>query len=212
MNQKYISKRISSGGVCTPHDDQRGHPFGILLVHPGAKPRGIALNKKILLFAISSVALLSAQTALAVCPVCTVAVGAGIGLSRWLNIDDSITGLWLGGFLLSISLWTVDWLDRKKIRFFLKRFFVILAYYAFAIVPLYYAKIIASPFAFICSCASDKLLLGTIEGTAVFFFAVKLYEFLKQRNNNHSHFPYEKIVFPVALLAVFTIIFYLLTK
>ena len=29
----------------TPHDDQRGHPFGILLVHPGAKPRGIALNK-----------------------------------------------------------------------------------------------------------------------------------------------------------------------
>jgi len=169
-------------------------------------------NKNLLLFSIFLISLFSAQKALAICPVCTVAVGAGIGLSRWFNIDDSITGLWLGGFLLSISLWTIDWLNRKKIRFFLKRFFVVLAYYAFAIVPLYYAKIIANPLAFVCSCANDKLLLGTIEGTAVFFFAVKLYEFLKQRNGNHAHFPYEKIVFPVALLAVFAIIFYLLTK
>lgn len=161
---------------------------------------------------LSAAVLFSAQKALAICPVCTVAVGAGVGLSRLLGIDDSITGLWLGAFLLSISLWTIDWLNRKKIRFFLKRFLVILAYYAFAIVPLYYAKIIASPFAFICSCTSDKLLLGIIEGSAVFFFAVKLYEFLKQRNNGRAHFPYEKIAFPVAFLLISTAIFYFITK
>jgi len=63
-----------------------------------------------------------AQKAAAICPVCTVTVGAGIGLSRWLGIDDSITGLWLGAFLLSISLWTIDWLDRKKSIFPLKKF------------------------------------------------------------------------------------------
>jgi len=169
-------------------------------------------NKALLLSATSLIALFSAQKTLAVCPVCTVAVGAGIGLSRWMGIDDSITGLWLGGFLLSVSLWTIDWLDKKKFRFFLKRFFVILAYYVFAIVPLYYAKIIANPLAFACSCASDKLLLGIIEGTAVFFFGAKLYEFLKQRNNNQAHFPYEKVVFPVVTLLIFTIIFYLITK
>jgi hypothetical protein len=169
-------------------------------------------NKPLLLLAILGIALFSAQKALAICPICTVAVGAGIGLSRWLGVDDSITGLWLGGFLLSVSLWTIDWLDRKKIRFVFKRFLVILAYYLFALVPLYYAKIIANPFAFICSCASDKLLLGTIEGTTVFFFAVKLYEFLKQRNNGRAHFPYEKIVFPVTSLTILTILFYLLTK
>jgi len=156
--------------------------------------------------------LAAAPKTLAVCPACTVAVGAGIGMSRWLGIDDSITGLWLGGFLLSISLWTIDWLDRKKIRFLFKKFFVILAYYAFAIVPLHYAEIVADPTAFACSCASDKLMLGIIEGTAVFFFAAKLYEFLKQRNNGHAHFPFEKVAFPVAFLLVFTILFYLLTK
>jgi hypothetical protein len=169
-------------------------------------------NRILLLFTICSAALLSAPKALAICPVCTVAVGAGIGFSRWMGVNDSITGLWLGGFLLSASLWTIDWLNRKNIRFFLQRFLVILAYYAFAIIPLYYAKIITNPFAFVCSCASDKLLLGIIEGTAVFFFGTKLYEFLKERNNSHAHFPYEKVVFPVASLAIFTIIFYFLTK
>ena len=169
-------------------------------------------NKNTLLTAISLIALFSAQKAAAVCPVCTVAVGAGIGFSRWLGINDSITGLWLGGFLLSISLWTIDWLNRKKIRFFLKRAVVISLYYIFAIVPLYFAKIITNPVAFVCSCAQDKLILGIIEGTFVFFFAVKLYEFLKERNNNHAHFPYEKVVFPFAFLLFFTIIFYFVTK
>ena len=166
------------------------------------------------LFLISSLVALTVPTskALAVCPVCTIAVGAGIGLSRWLGIDDSITGLWLGGFLLSISLWTIDWLNKKNIRFFMKRAAVILAYYIFTIVPLYFYKIIANPMAFVCSCANDKLLLGVIEGTAVFYFSVKLYEFLKERNGGKAHFPYEKVAFPVAFLLVFTIIFYFVTK
>ncbi len=155
---------------------------------------------------------LSAQKALAVCPVCTVAVGAGIGLSRWLGIDDSITGLWLGAFLLSASLWTIDWLGKKKIHFPLKGSLTIIAYYALAITPLYYAKIVANPLAFACSCASDKLLLGIIEGSAAFFFAAKLYEFAKQRNDGRAHFPYEKVAVPVGTMVIFTIIFYLITK
>jgi len=169
-------------------------------------------SRNILLAILAAALALPAQKALAICPVCTVAVGAGIGLSRWLGVDDSVTGLWLGAFLLSVSLWTIDWLGRKNIKFFLKKSLVILAYYATAIIPLYYAKIIINPAAFICSCASDKLILGIIEGTAAFFFGVKLYEFLKKRNDGHAHFPYEKIVFPVATMIILTVIFYFITK
>lgn len=170
------------------------------------------MKKRLSIFFAALASLFFAQKALAICPVCTVAVGAGIGLSRWLGIDDSITGLWLGGFLLSISLWTIDWLNKKNIRFFLKRSFVIAGYYLLAIVPLYYAKIIAHPIAFICSCAQDKLILGTIEGTAGFFFGAALYEYLKARNNGHAHFPYEKVAMPIAPLVIFSVIFYFLTK
>ncbi|MBU2577676.1 hypothetical protein KKA69_02480 [Patescibacteria group bacterium] len=41
----------------------------------------------------------------AVYPVCTITVGAGLGISRWLGIDDSIPGLWIGGLILSSGLW-----------------------------------------------------------------------------------------------------------
>ena len=48
------------------------------------------MKNKSLLILLASAAILSYGTkALAICPVCTVAVGAGIGLSRWLGIDDS---------------------------------------------------------------------------------------------------------------------------
>jgi hypothetical protein len=38
-----------------------------------------------------------AETASAICPLCTIAVGAGVGLSRWIGVDDAVTGLWIGG-------------------------------------------------------------------------------------------------------------------
>ena len=154
----------------------------------------------------------AAGKAEAVCPVCTVAVGAGVGLSRWLGISDLITGLWLGAFLLSLALWAVDWLGKRKIRSPFAKFAVILAGYAMAIVPLYYAEITAHPIDFLRSATQDKLILGIIEGSAVFFFAAKLYEFLKERNNGRAHFPFEKIALPVIFLLFFSLAFHFITR
>jgi hypothetical protein len=34
-----------------------------------------------------------------VCPVCTIAVAGGVGLCRYLGIDDLISGSWIGALL-----------------------------------------------------------------------------------------------------------------
>src|SRR3989338_5982677 len=81
-------------------------------------------------------------SAKAVCPVCAIAVGAGVGLSRYLGIDDTIAGLWIGGLSLSLSLWTIDWFDRKKIQFKYRAFITTLAYDVLIVVPLYCIGII----------------------------------------------------------------------
>jgi len=141
-----------------------------------------------------------------------VAVGVGVSLSRWLGISDLITGLWLGAFLLSLALWAIDWLGKRKIRSPLARFATILASYAMVIVPIYYVEIIAHPIGFLRSCAQDELILGIIEGSAVFFFAAKAYEFLKERNDGRAHFPFEKIALPVALLLLFSLIFHFIMR
>ena len=50
----------------------------------------------------------------AVCPVCTVAVAAGLGISRWIGIDDAVTGVWVGGLILSSGLWMADWIKKRS--------------------------------------------------------------------------------------------------
>src|SRR4030042_718567 len=83
---------------------------------------------------------------LAVCPVCTVAVVAGLGLSRWLGVDDTVPGIWIGGIILSASFWFASWLKKKNITFPYLTVISAAIMYAFVLLPLKFAKIIGHPF------------------------------------------------------------------
>lgn len=148
-------------------------------------------------------------TVKAQCPVCTAAVIGGVGLARWLKIDDSITGLWVGGLLVSISLWTINWLKSKKWGFRMQEILVPLFYYLTAIIPLYYYNIIGHPSNVLWK--TDKLILGIILGS-IFFFAMHLkYNEIKNKNNGHAQFPFQKVVLPVSILGALSLIFYFVT-
>ena len=151
---------------------------------------------------------------LAVCPICTIAVGAGVGFSRWLGIDDIITGLWVGGLVVSVIAWTESWLERKKIRFRGRIFANILFYYALIIIPLYYSGIIGNPHSilYIDGYGLDKLLFGIITGSLAFWFGASWYFYLKEKNNGRAYFPFQKVIMPILPLVILSIIFYLLTK
>jgi len=170
--------------------------------------------KKTLIYFLSIFAtiFLFAKKALAVCPICTIAVGAGVGLSRWLGIDDTITGLWIGGLTVSIITWTESWLEKKNIRFKGRIFVNIISYYSLIIIPLYYAKIIGNPINTLCICGLDKLLFGIIVGSFAFWFGASWYFYLKEKNNNHAYFPFQKVVMPISPLIILSIIYYFLTK
>ena len=149
-------------------------------------------------------------SAQAVCPICTVAVGAGVGLSRWLGIDDTITGLWIGGLTVSMIMWTIDWLDRKNIYFKEKKIIVAVVYCLLIVAPLYWMDIIGHPFNKILGI--DKLFLGIVFGSIVFWSGASWYFYLKAKNNGHAYFPFQKVVMPVCPLAILSFIFYFLTK
>jgi hypothetical protein len=151
-----------------------------------------------------------APPAQAVCPVCTVAVGAGLGLARWFGIDDTVTGLWIGALTVSVTAWTVNWMAKKKWRF-TGDFWAWLAVYAAIIfIPLYFQGIVGHPLNTLWGV--DKVLLGSGIGAVVFMAMARAYEILKKRNGGRAHFPFEKVVMPVAPLAVLSFAFYLLTK
>jgi uncharacterized transporter YbjL len=169
-------------------------------------------NKKTLFVALGAffIGFFWALSAQAVCPVCTVAVGAGVGLARYFGVDDTVTGTWIGGLIVSLIMWTFDWFNKKNINFWGKKTLTIILYYVIVAAPLFFTNIIGHPLNKLWG--MDKLLLGILVGSLVFLAAVYLYEYLKKKNNNHAHFPYEKVVFPVLALAVVSSIFYFITK
>lgn len=149
--------------------------------------------------------------ALAVCPICTVAVGAGLGFSRYFGIDDSITGIWVGGLMVSLTLWTVDWLKRKDFKIFKKAdektrtAFSFLFWVLFTYPPLFWGGIIGHPFNTILGI--DKLIFGSILGLGAFLLGV--WGDKKIRNiKGRQLFKFQKVVFPVFSLLIFSLVLY----
>jgi hypothetical protein len=157
-------------------------------------------------FAIFSASI--AKIASAVCPVCVVAVGAGLGLSRFFGVDDTVSSMWIGALLAALSIWTIIWLVKKGWGFKYQKIVIPGAYYLFTLLPLWYYDIMGHPLNTIFGI--DKILFGSIFGTAVFLASVWLHNYLKQKNNGKSYFPYQKVVLPVVILLIFSIILWII--
>ncbi len=146
----------------------------------------------------------------AICPICTIAVAAGVGLSRWFGIDDTITGLWIGGLTVSLIWWTVDWFDRKHFKFIGRNIITAALYYLFIVVPLYYYDILGHPLNILWGI--DKLFLGIAIGSVLFFVGAVWYFQIKKQNGGHAQFPFQKVVMPLSLLIVASMIFFFITR
>lgn len=174
------------------------------------------LKTAIPLFILFSI--IKVKVASAICPLCTIAVAGGVGLSRWLGIDDTITGLWVGALMLSMIFWNINWFNKKNIHFKFRDTLTFLAYYILVFVPLWEMGIMGNklgalkPFGSESMLSMDKLSVGVLVGTFTFWASVEWYTHIKAKNNGHAHFPFEKVVIPNAMLVVLSFVFFFLTR
>jgi hypothetical protein len=166
--------------------------------------------KKISSFILFLAVLLAAQPAKAICPVCTIAVGAGVGILHHYGVDDTITGIWLGGLTVSLSLWTLSWFKHRKIDFYFKEFITFASYYIFTLGTLWWLKYLWHPLNKLWG--MDKLIIGMFIGTVFFFLSALSYFRLKKANGGHPNFPFQKVVMTVGSMIILTVVFYFITK
>jgi hypothetical protein len=141
-----------------------------------------------------------AKPAFAVCPVCTVAVGSALGISRVLGIDDFVSSIWIGGLILSSSLWASDYLEKKEnFKKYSNPYLVSLIFYLFIFVPLLYTGIVGVPFNTLWGV--DKIILGTMFGSAAFLLSIYLDKKVRKIKGKQL-FSYQKVVFPLILLLI----------
>ena len=149
-----------------------------------------------------------ANIAKAVCPVCVVAVSAGLGFSRWLGVDDVVSSIWIGALLASTSIWTIIWLNKKNWSFKYQKIIIPVTYYLLILVPLYYADIIGHSLNKIFGI--DKIIFGAVLGTIVFLASIWLHNFLKKKNQGKQFFYYQKVVLPVVILIITSLILWMI--
>ena len=147
----------------------------------------------------------------AVCPVCTVAVGAGLGLSRALGIDDAVTSVWIGGLILSMSFWLIDWIGKKRKSPLSTNYQLLttVVIYLLTLVPLYYGKYIGRVNNSIFGV--DKILFGTFWGSLAFTVG-KWADGKVREKYGKQLFVYQKVVFPVAGLIITSVILHFLVS
>jgi hypothetical protein len=145
------------------------------------------------------------------CPVCTITVIAGLGVSRVLGIDDVITSLWIGGFILSFSFITITWVHKKwsKIptKYYSLPIFVLM--YFFVLVPLKLGHMIGVVRNTLLGV--DKIVLGIIVGSVVFLIGVWADKF-QRRKFAKIFFPFQKVVFPVVSLLIASLVFFFVVR
>jgi hypothetical protein len=146
------------------------------------------------------------------CPVCSIGIAVSLGLSKWLGVDDSITGVWAGALILALSLWTLDWLFKKRDERTVIFLPVALAFYwALTFIPLYAIRIISNT-----NCLTfwglNRLVFGSLLGIVLAILAVIIDRLSRRLNSGKKIFSYQKIVIPTGILLIASIILYFICK
>lgn len=139
------------------------------------------------------------------CAVCTIAVGASLEIARSLGVDDSVVGVWAGAFLVLIGYWTIKWFDKKNWHFKGRDALILIisvAMIGFMYISqmTYHAEVIG--FLYI-----DPFLFSVLIGALALILSSDLYQWMKKRNGGHAHFPFEKVLLPVAVLFLLSLYF-----
>lgn len=148
----------------------------------------------------------------AFCPVCAVVAGAGLGIFEWLGVDDSISGAWLGAFILSTAVLSNNYLIKKGKKSNLQLALVALLFYGAVFGGLYWQSgifMFTNPFNKIFGV--NKIIFGTLIGSALLAVSPWIDRGLRKMNNGKTFINYQKILIAIFLLLVSSGILYFLT-
>ncbi len=134
------------------------------------------------------------------CAVCTVGVVVGLEVARNLGVDDGVIAVWSGALLALIGYWTILWFEKKGWNFKFRNSILMLLSFSM-IGGVYIKDLVYSPRPILIFYL-DPFLFCAILGALLLIYSSVFYQWMKAKNGGHAHFPFEKVLLPIAALAI----------
>jgi len=136
-------------------------------------------------------------------PICAIGIASGLGISRWLGIDDITLGLWIGALILSISIQFNIFLEKKGKSFPFSFWVIFLSSWILSFLPILmnFGKYT------ICSiCGFPEVICGSILGALTLFLVDKANNFIIDKHNKKVYFYYQRVIIPIIGLIIISMI------
>jgi hypothetical protein len=137
---------------------------------------------------------------------CVAGAGVGLTLTRWVGIDDSISGVWLGALLGAIAFWSESVVKDRELKIRLRPL-IYVGISAITIWTFYKFNLIVTHGEIF---GLHKLTFGMIAG-GILFYLVDLVDDLVIKKGGKVFFPYQRIIVSLGSMFVLSlVIFYLI--
>lgn len=136
-------------------------------------------------------------------PICAIGIASGLGIFRWLGIDDITLGLWMGALILSVSIQLNIFLSKKGKSFPFSFWVIFIGTYFLSFLPI--LKTITSDppcnvFGF------PRIICGSILGTLTLFLIDKVNNLIINKHNKKVYFYYQRVIIPIIGLIIVSMI------
>jgi hypothetical protein len=167
-----------------------------------AKSRGAFLFS--LIFLQLPLGVPAATAAPLVCAVCSVGITSGLVLAKILGIEENVVALWFGATIFAMGAWGLYFLNKKQINSFALKCLAFFSPYLLLVIPFLGENpqlIFNREKVFFI----DSFIFFAILGSVVVLLSEKYCKYIKIKNNR-PHFSFEKVVLPMILLGVISLI------
>ena len=162
--------------------------------------------KKIFAF-LMTVAFAKGAFAQACTTLCPLALGAALTIAQRMGVKDEVVGVLAGALMAVVGYILIRLFDKKNWHFSGRNFLLMLVALA-SIGLIYVNRLEYKPALHWNLLYIDSFLLAAFCGAASHILGVHLYSWLKKKNGGHAHFPFEKVLVPLALDAFVVWIFW----
>jgi hypothetical protein len=141
------------------------------------------------------------------CPVCIITVGGGMFLAKKLGIDDFLVSLWISGLNTAIAFWLAP-----KIKNRILGSPIVFSFLMLGLTLSYFIYTGQTGASINKVLGLDKIIFGQSLGLLIMFLGIFIDRYTRKLNGGKILFSYQKVVFSISPLIIFTLLFKLIFK